>query len=1281
MKQDVIRRHPSRSKRLLTLAIAIVVMVMGTAFFIQENLEGEEGTPPVTSLPIKKGTTDSTFEPIQTGTWESSDSHIVSISGTTITGEEVGTASIKETGSNATIFVYVYGDTEPEITAAGSCGATPKDNVSWAVIKNGENVLGEDAYTLYLTGNGKMGDNTDWKNSVGTVGNTDRGGKNYSFYTINHVEFGGEITRIGNNAFSNTLISNIVIPEGVLEIGKSVFTWANWLESITLPSSIENLHIDNSNNDSTSYNTFDGAFYLNAISFSNNCDKYAIDNGCLVYFEGIDNNNEERWTIINCPDLLKKDNKDVSIISADNFEKRITSVGRTAFSSCRGLTEINLPSTVDTFEPGSFNKCLKLTSFTIPESTTNFGGNFNGCPNLKEIIINKDKDDTHVIEISSKNMLQPVAYNETCGIGEVAEAKETGVTSIDLSGVVTIGNSAFGKCTGLTSVNLSGVETIGDNAFSGCTGLTSVDFTGVKSIGSSAFKGCTGLTTIDLSSVETIGSSAFYGCNKLNSVSFTKTKDAILTLESNSFKQCALGTTTISFNHLNWDSYISKTAFDEKVTVIYPPVNPDKAVAVLIGQESEVYYNILEEALDDCNENVEVRLLKDYCMPKTYNLNNQTIILDLNGHILTVTRGSHFFANNGDTNNITIKDTSPDTPHYYIWSLNLEGLLINVDENHEQYEEIITICGGAMVGARSTTSGSSILHLTKGTVSINGINFIGNTSSNNGLAAYGAINCSQGTLNIVDSKFIGNRGTLFKTTDNINKDVNKISNDPTSIIFDHEPQGIDDNHFIYATIAGTITKNGSEEPFYCYQIREKPTVTIDTEWTYNDNSKEPTVTIQTDNGLPVLYQYSSSENFETVINKPVNVGDYYVRGAIIYSGTIGFKGTYKQFYTSPVSFSITKADYDMSGVQFESTTLQYNGQIQYPTATGLPTGADGITVTVQYDEGLTDVGSKNITARFSTTSTNYKAPTITKTATLTITPADTTINAVEKIDVNKGESFNITLGLEALGSTLTGKNITVSFNNETIDTVSYDNGYVYTYDPTLNIFPVGSYQDLVFSYAGEGNYGSSQTIVKVLIVDKTIVVEGNDTVVDLRQNEPTKVELNNNSTVTMTITNSDETSPAHVRISVEETTSPHITDSIKIYDITLNTGGKTFIATITLPATIPTGMIPIVKSYNDDGTVYRTENVVTWTNDSVTFTTDHNTLFAVSAYTSTTPGTDSDDSYQQWLQQYYQQLAEQQKQQQEIKEQKEQKKTIAVAVAGAAVIMLSILALGITRRK
>lgn len=90
---------------------------------------------------------------------------------------------------------------------------------------------------------------------------------------------------------------------------------------------------------------------------------------------------------------------------------------------------------------------------------------------------------------------------------------------------------------------------------------------------------------------------------------------------------------------------------------------------------------------------------------------------------------------------------------------------------------------------------------------------------------------------------------------------------------------------------------------------------------------------------------------------------------------------------------------------------------------------------------------------------------------------------------------------------------------------------------------------------------------------------------------------------------------------------------------------------------------------------------------SITFETDHFSTYVATGVDLSIPDpvppstSDDDDSYQQWLQQYYQQIAEQQKQQQALKEQQEQKKIVSVAIAGIAVVMLSIAALMVTRRK
>ena len=77
-----------------------------------------------------------------------------------------------------------------------------------------------------------------------------------------------------------------------------------------------------------------------------------------------------------------------------------------------------------------------------------------------------------------------------------------------------------------------------------------------------------------------------------------------------------------------------------------------------------------------------------------------------------------------------------------------------------------------------------------------------------------------------------------------------------------------------------------------------------------------------------------------------------------------------------LSWTVTKAIYDMSAVKFdqEEYAYAYNGLLQYPTYSGtLPEGLDGIAVAAQYSGGATHVsdGRQSVTVTFRTTSPNY----------------------------------------------------------------------------------------------------------------------------------------------------------------------------------------------------------------------------------------------------------------------------------------------------------------------
>jgi cell surface protein len=58
----------------------------------------------------------------------------------------------------------------------------------------------------------------------------------------------------------------------------------------------------------------------------------------------------------------------------------VTSIGKSAFSYCRGLTSINIPNSVTSIGQYAFSDCSGLTSINIPNSVTSIGPyTFAGC--------------------------------------------------------------------------------------------------------------------------------------------------------------------------------------------------------------------------------------------------------------------------------------------------------------------------------------------------------------------------------------------------------------------------------------------------------------------------------------------------------------------------------------------------------------------------------------------------------------------------------------------------------------------------------------------------------------------------------------------------------------------------------------------------------------------------------------------------------------------------------------------------------------------------------------
>ena len=334
-------------------------------------------------------------------------------------------------------------------------------------------------------------------------------------------------------------LTEVVIKDGVTEIGKDVFQGCVGLTKVTIPDSVKKIG-------TWSFYMCEGLknvdipanMEIGDSSFrQSGLEQVTVSGGSVgnYAFHRIDN--------------LKK----ISI----NCE----TIGEEAFSGCDSLTDITLGSSVKILGDKAFYTCDALERVEIPSTVTDIGEKtFYSCPALKEAIIRAGTvkagtfyncralatlviSDNATLDASftvgntyAKETLETVKI-ERGEIGISAFNSCPNLTTVELGNSVTsVGDNAFSKCTALTSVNIGdGVTSIGKNAFNGCTALTNANI-GSGAIGESAFNGCTSLANVTLGNdVTSIGKNAFLRCAALTSITIGR---GVTSIGSGAFNGC-----------------------------------------------------------------------------------------------------------------------------------------------------------------------------------------------------------------------------------------------------------------------------------------------------------------------------------------------------------------------------------------------------------------------------------------------------------------------------------------------------------------------------------------------------------------------------------------------------------------------------------------------------------------------------------------------------------------------------------------------------------------------
>jgi hypothetical protein len=155
------------------------------------------------------------------------------------------------------------------------------------------------------------------------------------------------VTSIWDWAFYDcTNLTNVTIPNSVINIGDRAFEGCTSLTSVTIPNSVINI--------------WDGTFR-------------------------------------NCRSL-----------TSVTIGNSVTSIGSYGFFGCSSLTNLTIPNSVTTIGDSAFAGCSSLTNLTIPNSVTGIGyGAFEGCGSLTIVTIPKPQLDAHPLVKEMLRDIQP----------------------------------------------------------------------------------------------------------------------------------------------------------------------------------------------------------------------------------------------------------------------------------------------------------------------------------------------------------------------------------------------------------------------------------------------------------------------------------------------------------------------------------------------------------------------------------------------------------------------------------------------------------------------------------------------------------------------------------------------------------------------------------------------------------------------------------------------------------------------------------------------------------
>lgn len=441
--------------------------------------------------------------------------------------------------------------------------------------------------------NGKVVDGFFYNNTPGTEATpTDR------WRELKEVVIEEGVTEIGVDAFSVcTSLETVTLPQSLQKIGEKAFSYCTSLKTINIPDSVNvigpkafyfcksltSIDIPEGITE-IGYATFGYAENLATVNIPasvtrigdfafQNCGFTSMDVPATVKELGegaFSTCRSLKNVTVPAETVSKKAFYFCDALKSVTLTNDVKTIGEEAFRECRSLESIEIPSSVTELGTCAFKNCFALKTAVIKGGTVKGSlvteATFYNCNALETLVISDNATlDASFKAAYSKSTLKTVEI----GKGEIGDSAFNGCTSLTNvtlgDGVTKIGTNAFIRCTQISSITIgSRVSSIGKNAFNGCTALTNANI-GSGAIGANAFQDCSRLANVTLGDgVTSIGANAFLRCEALTSMNIGS---SVKTIESYAFSGCsALEEVTISAAQIGNQAFRSANAL-KKVTL------------------------------------------------------------------------------------------------------------------------------------------------------------------------------------------------------------------------------------------------------------------------------------------------------------------------------------------------------------------------------------------------------------------------------------------------------------------------------------------------------------------------------------------------------------------------------------------------------------------------------------------------------------------------------------------------------------------------------------------